>query len=224
MKFGIRKPSFAKRFAARTSWKRFARHSLGLKAPRGWGWLTNPKKAAYNRIYNRTSVSLDRLLTKGTTRRHRRASSATKPSGCGRLIGILLVIYLLIAVFRNISAAHLSLIIVVLVIITGAFFWSKRKRAADAAAAEEAARQARTSELLERFGAENTRRILDGELWVGATSEMVMAMLGPPSRLEERILKTKTKTVYKYFQTGLNRFALRVTLDDGVVVKWDDKR
>lgn len=28
---------------------------MGLKAPRGWGWLTNPKKAAYNRIYNRTT-------------------------------------------------------------------------------------------------------------------------------------------------------------------------
>jgi len=32
------------------------RHSLGFKAPRGWGWLTNPKRAAYNRIYNRTTV------------------------------------------------------------------------------------------------------------------------------------------------------------------------
>ena len=30
----------------------------GLKAPRGYGWLTNPKKAAYNRVYNRTSVSV----------------------------------------------------------------------------------------------------------------------------------------------------------------------
>ena len=28
---------------------------MGLKAPRGYGWLTNPKKAAYNRIYSRTS-------------------------------------------------------------------------------------------------------------------------------------------------------------------------
>jgi hypothetical protein len=28
---------------------------MRLKAPRGYGWLTNPKKAAYNRIYNRTS-------------------------------------------------------------------------------------------------------------------------------------------------------------------------
>lgn len=56
MKFGIRIPSLTKRIAARTSVKRYVRQSMGLKAPRGWGWLTNPKKAAYNRVYNRTSV------------------------------------------------------------------------------------------------------------------------------------------------------------------------
>lgn len=49
MKFGFRKPSLRGRISARTSWKRYARHSLGLKAPRGWGWLTNPRKAAYYR-------------------------------------------------------------------------------------------------------------------------------------------------------------------------------
>jgi len=32
------------------------RHSLGLKVPRGWGWITNPRRAAYNRIYHRTTV------------------------------------------------------------------------------------------------------------------------------------------------------------------------
>lgn len=58
MKFGPRIPSLNKRIAARTSLKRIARHSLGLKAPRGYGWLTNPKRAAYNRIYNRTSFGL----------------------------------------------------------------------------------------------------------------------------------------------------------------------
>jgi hypothetical protein len=56
MKFGFRTPSIRKRIAARTSLKRYVRHSLGLKAPRGWGWLTNPRRAAYNRIYNRTTV------------------------------------------------------------------------------------------------------------------------------------------------------------------------
>ena len=55
MKFGFRIPSLTKRIAARTSVKRIVRHNLGFKAPRGLGWLTNPKKAAYNRVYNRTT-------------------------------------------------------------------------------------------------------------------------------------------------------------------------
>lgn len=62
MKFGVRTPSLKKIFAARTSVRRVVSHSLGLKAPRGLGWITNPKKAVYNRVYNRTSVSLWTLL------------------------------------------------------------------------------------------------------------------------------------------------------------------
>lgn len=62
MKFGIRKPSLKRSLAARTSVKRVVRHNLGLKAPRGMGWLTNPKRAAYNRVYDRTSVSLWSLI------------------------------------------------------------------------------------------------------------------------------------------------------------------
>jgi hypothetical protein len=60
--FWFRKPSIKKRIAARTSWKRVVRHRLGLKAPRGWGWLTNPRRAAYNRVYNRTTVGCSVLL------------------------------------------------------------------------------------------------------------------------------------------------------------------
>ncbi len=55
VRFGFRVPSLKKRLSARTSLKRYVRNNLGLKAPRGWGWLTNPKKAAYNRVYNRTT-------------------------------------------------------------------------------------------------------------------------------------------------------------------------
>jgi hypothetical protein len=64
MKFGVRTPSLKKRLAARTSIKRYVRHNLGLKAPRGYGWFTNPKKAAYNRVYNRTTFSFWNLLAK----------------------------------------------------------------------------------------------------------------------------------------------------------------
>jgi hypothetical protein len=67
MKFGFRVPSISKRIAARTSVKRIIRHNLGFKAPRGMGWITNPKKALYNRVYNKTSrgclVSLLFLLS-----------------------------------------------------------------------------------------------------------------------------------------------------------------
>ena len=55
VRIGFRIPSLKKRLAARTSLKRYVRHGLGLKVPRGWGWLTNPRKAAYNRVYNRTT-------------------------------------------------------------------------------------------------------------------------------------------------------------------------
>ncbi len=55
VRFGFRVPSLRRRIAARTSLKRYVRNSLGLKAPRGWGWITNPRKAAYNRVYNRTT-------------------------------------------------------------------------------------------------------------------------------------------------------------------------
>ena len=55
VRFGFRVPSLTKRIAARTSVKRLVKNKLGLRAPRGRGWITNPKKAAYNRVYNRTT-------------------------------------------------------------------------------------------------------------------------------------------------------------------------
>jgi hypothetical protein len=79
-KIGFRIPSIKKRIAARTSVKRALRHSLGLKAPRGAGWVTHPKKAAYNRVYNRT----------------------TKPiSGCGSKVAMLLAMAFISTMFLH---------------------------------------------------------------------------------------------------------------------------
>ncbi len=60
MKFGFRMPSVRKRIAARTSIKRRIR--ARIRAPRGYGLVTNPKRAVYNRIYNRTSIDLFKFL------------------------------------------------------------------------------------------------------------------------------------------------------------------
>lgn len=62
--FGIRKPSLRKSIAARTSVKRVVRHNLGLKAPRGWGWLTDPKRALYNRTYSKTRFCIWSILAR----------------------------------------------------------------------------------------------------------------------------------------------------------------
>lgn len=65
MKFGMRKPSIKKSIAARTTGraKRAVKRALipgyGKK---GSGWIKNPKKAAYNKIYNKTSFSIWNLL------------------------------------------------------------------------------------------------------------------------------------------------------------------
>ena len=63
MKFGFRIPSITKRIAARTSVKRIVQNKLGLKAPRGYGWITNPKKFVYNKVYNKTTTGTGCMLT-----------------------------------------------------------------------------------------------------------------------------------------------------------------
>ena len=61
MKFGLRTPSPKRSFSARTKGraKRAVKKALipgyGKK---GTGWIKNPKKAAYNKIYHKTSFSL----------------------------------------------------------------------------------------------------------------------------------------------------------------------
>ncbi|MGQ4668675.1 MULTISPECIES: hypothetical protein [Bacillaceae] len=64
MKFGMRKPSLKKRISARTSIKRQIVHRAGMKMPRGYGWLRNPKKYAYNKVYQKTSFDIFKLLKK----------------------------------------------------------------------------------------------------------------------------------------------------------------
>jgi hypothetical protein len=64
MKIGFRTPSLKKRISVRTSIKRQAVHRAGLKMPRGYGWARDPKKYAYNKVYQRTSFDVFSILKK----------------------------------------------------------------------------------------------------------------------------------------------------------------
>ncbi len=66
MKFGMRTPSIKKRIKARTSIKRQIIHRGNLKMPRGYGFLRDPKKAMYNKVYNKTSFDIFKLIKKLT--------------------------------------------------------------------------------------------------------------------------------------------------------------
>ncbi len=61
MKFGMRTPSLKKSLKARTTGK--AKRALKKAiipgyGKKGIGWVSNPKKAAYNKIYNKTTFSI----------------------------------------------------------------------------------------------------------------------------------------------------------------------
>lgn len=64
MKFGPRKPSLNKRISASISIKRQIVHRAGLKMPRGYGLIRSPKKYVYNKVYNRTTFDIFKLLKK----------------------------------------------------------------------------------------------------------------------------------------------------------------
>ena len=65
MKFGLRTPSLKRSISARTTGraKRAVKKAIipgyGKK---GSGWIKNPKKAAYNKVYHKTTFSLKDLF------------------------------------------------------------------------------------------------------------------------------------------------------------------
>jgi len=59
---GIRSINPMGSFSAHTSPARAIRHSLGLKMPKGYGWLMNPRRSIYNKIYRRLTIDTKKAL------------------------------------------------------------------------------------------------------------------------------------------------------------------
>lgn len=61
MKIGMRKPSIKKSIKARTTAKakRAVKRAVNpLYGKKGMDWINNPKKAAYNKVYEKTTFSI----------------------------------------------------------------------------------------------------------------------------------------------------------------------
>ena len=82
----------------------------------------------------------------------------------------------------------------------------------------------RHSTLMEKYQDESlVKDIEEGYYWQGQTADQLRDALGDPDDIDEKVLKTKTKSVWKYHHQGANRYGLRINLDDQVVRGWDQK-
>ena len=67
MKFGLRAPNLKKSIKARTTGriKRTAKKAVNpLYGRKGMGYINSPKKAIYNKVYNKTSINAFNLFKK----------------------------------------------------------------------------------------------------------------------------------------------------------------
>jgi hypothetical protein len=60
--------------------------------------------------------------------------------------------------------------------------------------------------------------------WQGQTAEQLIDSLGPPHGVDKKLLKSINREVWKYNPRGVNRYGLRITLDNYIVTTWDQKQ
>lgn len=66
-------------------------------------------------------------------------------------------------------------------------------------------------------------KIINQEIWMGETKEMVIDSLGKPQDIDTKVTKTKTVEVIKYNRAGANRYNTKITIENGLVAGWDVK-
>ncbi len=84
--------------------------------------------------------------------------------------------------------------------------------------------KARVGYLRSKYSNEEVvQNILRHRFWLGQTAEQLVESLGRPQDIDNKLLKTRKREVWKYNRRGVNRYGLRITLDDDVVCTWDQK-
>ena len=102
MKIGLRKPSLKKSFKAMTAGKakrKLKKAFIPGYGKKGTGLLKHPKKAIYNKVYNKTTIGAKDLLKSKKTKTKKATSvSNTNDSGESNLI-VNIIIWLFIMSF-----------------------------------------------------------------------------------------------------------------------------
>jgi len=107
------------------------------------------------------------------------------------------------------------IIIIIAILVFNSYLTEKARKAAE---------QARKEYIYRKYGqTEIADRIINKTIWVGETSEQLSDSLGSPLDIDEKVLKTKKKEIWKYFQKSANRYGYKITIENGIVVGWDEK-
>lgn len=168
-----------------------------------------------------TGLSYRSQLTSGRSARNSASAAAgngaTLASAVGCLGALLATVGLILLIAESFtSGSSLAILGVSLLVVTSMMASANKER-------QRRTELERHANLVLRFGDEIATRIVAGEVWLGQNEEQLRESLGDPLDIDEKVMKTKTRQVWKYDQAGANRFNTRVTLENGLVTGWDKK-
>lgn len=115
MKIGMRKPSIKKRVKARTTGKlkrQVKKATIPMYGKKGTGIIKNPKKAVYNKVYNKTTFSVDDIISQGSTYSQNTNNSKTtsqeetfseRPGLLGTIINTVVLLFIAIMVISCVA-------------------------------------------------------------------------------------------------------------------------
>jgi uncharacterized protein YecT (DUF1311 family) len=96
----------------------------------------------------------------------------------------------------------------------------RRQQLAAAQKLFEKQRDAEWQLLVGEHGEEIAARIVAHKVWQGMTVQQLIKSWGDPADIDCEIVKARKKETWKYVQTGKNRFANRIDLENGIVIGW----
>jgi hypothetical protein len=147
---------------------------------------------------SKTGVSMARRSRKGDA------------AAIGMLLIIGVPIYLASKVYESVGWVVPAAVVAALI---GLWIWSGYAK-----------KQKRLAYLRGKYADEEVvQRIMGGTIWQGQTEEQLRDTIGDPAAVDLHVLKTKQKETWKYHHQGANRYGLRVTVENGQVVGWDQK-
>jgi len=113
------------------------------------------------------------------------------------------------AVLKVVDSIGFTTVVVAAILVIVGMVWLKIAK-----------RAKRLAYLRGKYGDESVvQHIMSKTLWQGETAEQVRDSIGLPSSMDNNLLKTRKREVWKYHPHGRGRYRLRVTLDNDVVIE-----